>query len=617
MSDIFSKLFSQVGSGLDSIMGAYKQSFDPDHITKKVIELDKASMTLAKSYGVGRENIESINKSLTVSFQEIARLGGTMENIREIQQSTSETLGKNIVLSKENMTSLFETTKVTQIQTATLVSNFKDIGFSTIQISKEMEKVVNSAREIGANAKEVSSAAMENMSNINKFGFQNGIKGFAEMAAQSVNLRVKMSETFSLAEKLLNPEKAIEFTSALQRLGVAQGQLLDPFRLMNLAQNNPKELQDEIAKMTSQFVSLNKESGRFEISKEGMFTLREIASESGIAYDTLAKMAIGTQEMNDKMSKIKFPTNAFNKEQENLIRNMAQMGEGGEYKLTIDGEELGMDEAIRVLSEDKKLSERFFSVQKEQTMEELAKSQLDVETRMLGVLEEILNTNAYALGGSSSGADMIKSMNKSLDVATKAASALNIFGTDMKQQQNTFKDINDFMTNVIKNPGKLFNQKEIDEYADKFENLGSDKYKQIMDFFGSFTDEIPKALKDKFTDLVNQISGKIDTGGSDGIVKVKDAIIEPLPQDSVVVGSDGKIGIGTNLDNKKYGDNSETKKSLSLDIGISVKFDNTPTELNEDKVTQIINSSKLLETISKGLKDLDPTLFGDGSIRVY
>jgi len=368
--------------------------------------------------------------------------------------------------------------------------------------------------------------------------------------------------------------------------------------------------------MTSQFVSLNKESGRFEISKEGMFTLREIASESGIAYDTLAKMAIGTQEMNDKMSKIKFPTNAFNKEQENLIRNMAQMGEGGEYKLTIDGEELGMDEAIRVLSEDKKLSERFFSVQKEQTMEELAKSQLDVETRMLGVLEEILNTNAYALGGSSSGADMIKSMNKSLDVATKAASALNIFGTDMKQQQNTFKDINDFMTNVIKNPGKLFSQKEIDEYADKFENLGSDKYKQIMDFFGSFTDEIPKALKDKFTDLVNQISGKIDTGGSDGIVKVKDAIIEPLPQDSVVVGSDGKIGIGTNLDNKNYGDNSETKKSLSLDIGISVKFDNTPTELNEDKVTQIINSSKLLETISKGLKDLDPTLFGDGSIRV-
>jgi hypothetical protein len=87
-----------------------------------------------------------------------------------------------------------------------------------------------------------------NLSEINRYGFQDGVSGLARMASQAAGLRINMSETFEFAGKVFNPEGAINMVATFQRLGVAAGDLADPFRLMYLASEDTEELQNQIVK---------------------------------------------------------------------------------------------------------------------------------------------------------------------------------------------------------------------------------------------------------------------------------------------------------------------------------------------------------------------------------
>ena len=82
-------------------------------------------------------------------------------------------------------------------------------------------------------------------------------------------------------------------------------------------------------------------------------------------------MGISGKELEDKMSKIKF-TSDFNEEQQKFMASIAQMS-GGEYKLKIDGEEFGMDEAME---EFRRSPEKLSELMNPKSMEDLAKEQL-------------------------------------------------------------------------------------------------------------------------------------------------------------------------------------------------------------------------------------------------
>jgi hypothetical protein len=184
-----------------------------------------------------------------------------------------------------------------------------------------------------------------------------------------------MKETLNFAEKVFDPEGAIEVAAAMQRLGVANSELLDPLRLMDMAQNDPAELQNQLSKMTEQFVQLN-EKGQFEIMPGAKRQLREISQSLNIPYETLTKMAIGTKELDMKMQQIKFP-DTFTEDQKMMIANMAEMGEDGQFKISIDGKATNLDDAmVKISAMSKEQQDKFFEATKEKTVEELAKEQL-------------------------------------------------------------------------------------------------------------------------------------------------------------------------------------------------------------------------------------------------
>jgi hypothetical protein len=155
------------------------------------------------------------------------------------------------------------------------------------------------------------------------------------MVSKAQLLSVPMDKVLNIANDVFDPEKAVNLSASLQRLGVATGDLLDPLRLMDLGQNNPEELTNQIVEMSKRFTYFNEENQKFEILPGAKRELREIAETMGMLPGELATMALQSSTLSDKMSKIRFPkidTGPISKEQEMLIANLSELQTEGDFK---------------------------------------------------------------------------------------------------------------------------------------------------------------------------------------------------------------------------------------------------------------------------------------------
>ena len=328
------------GKGIiDSFGDALASNFSIAAVSKVVEELDNGASILLKQFGLGQQMAQTLNATMADAVSNVRALGGDISDVIKVQESASKSLQRNVILSAEVNKDLYATFKVTGQEVGTLVSGFKDVGIGAGRVAGEMKKVVDIATQSGVNASDVSAKVLQNMDALNKYNFEGGVSGLAKMAAQASLLRIDMSQTLAFAEKVFDPEGAIEMAAAMQRLGVSQSSLLDPLKLMDLAQNDPAELQNQMAEMSKQFVQLGKD-GNFEIMPGAKRQMREISKAMGIPYEQLTKMALGSAELEDKMSKIRFPDlPGLDEDKQKMIANMAEMGKGGKYEVQVTDQE--------------------------------------------------------------------------------------------------------------------------------------------------------------------------------------------------------------------------------------------------------------------------------------
>ena len=602
-TNLFETILGKVKELQGSFEKTMKESFSPDTIIDQMMNIDEMASKVTKSFGQGRENIYGINKGLTEAITNVTLLGGSWDDVGRIQLEIAENLGRNVISTSETIESVYKTSQVVGVSTQLLVTNFKDIGFSAGKIESQMQGVVDASRQLGVNATAVSKQALSNMSEMNKFNFQGGVEGLGKMAAQAVSLRVDMKSTLNLAEKLFNPESAINMAAAMQRLGVAQSDLLDPLRLMELGQNDPAELQNQIAQMTKQFVQLN-EKGQFEIMPGGKRRLMEISSELGIGYGELTKMAIASSELDDKLMKIRFPDNTFSEEQQKFIANIAEMDKDGEYKIKVDGEDLGVEEAMNKFKDAPKKLEELMNPK---SIEELAKDQLSTSVLMLKELEAI-RTIGFGVAGSKTGGDIV-------DVTRAAAKTAGSFtraplGKDVKQQSKIVDDVYDAFAKL---PEILSGEGSFEEKLKQLITVGSDLgttlQTQIGENLKSSANEASSSLKklsengNKFYEIVEntiKIFNKGETSNTSAAsnsepvkINAKDLLITTLPEDKFV------LGAGTNIDGSK-GMSNPTPSEININLTHDIK--GAPSNIDVTQLAQMMTNADITNVIIKEIK---------------
>ena len=325
--DTGTKILKQLGTELKNLI-SLESTF------QRLIYLDEESAKINKTLGLGAQKADEFRKLIIDTSAKYAELGLGLDQIGKDYIALSNVFNTNISISDETLTELAATTLVTGQKGDVLAKAFRQVGVDVAGIAPRMMEVTEAAKQAGVSVGSVASGVVANISKLNLYNFEGGVKGLAKMSAQASRLGIDMKSIFTLTEKVFNPDGAIEVAAAMQRLGVATGALVDPLRLMDLSQNDPAELQNQIVNMTKDFVRFNKDLGEFQILPGEKRRLREIADALGMTSDELAGMALNASNLEYKMKQIKFAPGT-SKEDREMIATLAQINKDGVAELKV------------------------------------------------------------------------------------------------------------------------------------------------------------------------------------------------------------------------------------------------------------------------------------------
>lgn len=546
-----------------------------------VLELDRQASELLNQFGQAQAMSETLRKSLVDTSTQLLRLGGDLSSALEVQKAVSLSLQRNVILSAEAGKDLFATMNVTGQEVGKIVGSMADVGISSINATKEMKKVVDIARESGVNAQLVSGKVLDNMDALNKYNFEGGVQGLAKMAAQATMLRIDMGKSLAFAEKVFDPEGAITMAASMQRLGVAQSDLLDPLRMMDLAQNDPGELQNQIAKMSQQFVQMGKD-GHFEIMPGAKRQLREIGQSMGMTNGELEKMALASAGLDDKLKKIKFPE-TFSEEDRMMIANMAEMGTGGEYVIK---NEKGDVKNVSELGETELKALRDLASKAPPTMEELAKEQLGTLKSIQSDGLSIKSIPALTASRMSTSSDVMglgRDITSSADkVISKAANVKEMsMGLDnLIKGGGSLLSVTDYIQSKFKN-SLIDSQTEIDKL--------NKKYPQV----GQFFDKI----------MGNTVSSVVRQGQD--VLKIPGQDIQLLPQDTFAAFTRGSEVL-SNLSNGggNTSTNSPSTTNSSVDVNHTLNINITaPSHVNTNQLVEMFKDTSVSQSLGVAVKE--------------
>jgi hypothetical protein len=534
---------------------------------------------LNEAFVQGRTRLDEMNDAVSRAAAGVIRLGGNISDVNTTMASIADGSRRNVIATEEQVSKLYAASKILETTAGSLVETFAEVGYETTQIGPNLEDSISYVQSVGLNAKKVMTDVTQNMSLMNKFNFNDGVQGLTKMAAQASMLRFDMSQTAQFAEKVLTPEGAINTAAALQRLGLAVGQLGDPFSLMNDSINDPGALQDSLIKATKQFTQFDEKTKSFKINPQGILTLREMATETGISYDQLAKSALAAADLDKRISAIS-PSLQFDKpEDKQLLANMATM-KGGEYVVQIKDDKGAIEyKKLGDITADEFKELRKKQEEAPKTLEEIQISQLDVMKNVEAGINALVAKGTYGIAGSSiirgniTGAERIvssvaKSVDKNVPESYKITKSVNEVVEKMSELFTT-KDLGkisnkDFaikltaLENEIKNKANTLGEKGFDA----LKNILRDADKQITGKSG-----IELAFKKYTSEILSATNA--DLKKSSGVSKTTGAKkIEPISKSSV---------FGT-----KSFDGTSQKTGGVLPLNLTVNVNNNSKESNNN-----------------------------------
>jgi hypothetical protein len=352
-------------------------------LANTIVKTTNAQVELNKTFGQGQERLSETYKAVSDAAPRVARLGGDIGATQKTMSEIALASRRNLIANTEDVEKLYAATKLIEGSAENLTNAFLDVGVGIGQIGPQLEDSINYIQSIGGNTKTVMKDVTDNMAQMNRFQFEGGVKGLTKMAAQASMLRFDMKETFQFAEKVLDPEGAVETAAALQRLGVSMGNLADPFQLMNQSLTDPAGLQDSLIKATKQFTEYDEKTKSFKINPQGVLTLRELAKATNTSFENLSKSALAAAELDKRISSIN-PSIVFeNEEDKQYLNNIATMKDG-RYQVEVKDEK--GERVFKDLADIKQEEmDRLIEEQKTgpKTLEQIAQSQLGIDELIL------------------------------------------------------------------------------------------------------------------------------------------------------------------------------------------------------------------------------------------
>lgn len=578
---------------LDDLREEFDRLFKLENViptlTKAVDDIRAGALSLNTVFGQNRQRVTEIGQAFAEAVPAVNRLGGSIEDVSTTMQEIALASRRNLVATEEDISKLYAASKVLGSSVKEIADSFIDVGVNLEQISGSLEDSIDYIQSVGGNVRQIFDKVLNNTEMLNRFQFENGVQGLTKMAAQASMLRFNMNETFQLADKVLTPEGAIEVASAFQRLGVAAGNLVDPFQLMNQSINDPQGLQDSLIEVSKQFTYFDEQTKTFKINPQGVLTLKQIEDQTGVSAKELTKMGLAASELDARLSDIRPDIKFENEEDKQYLANIAKMGQGGEYEVKIKDEQGNIEtknlsdvtqEEFDKLIKEQKLADR--------SLEELQRDQLTTSELIMGDVRAIMNKVVF---GVTSAAPVLNITEEAARMAkTIGVSASDTDKFSVKDFREGTEDILYSVEELVKT---MYDTGDISGSLTTFMGKMEDRYgkmeKRFYEDLKKFTEENKEKLGQENKGFIEQMIGKVFGFMSD----INPAQIKPdeIAGKSLIEGRQGQsINNNTNINQKvEFGGQS----TIVVEHKFPAEFSNLSKDSQRKLIDEVLNSSQL------------------------
>ena len=572
--------------------------------------ISEGSAKINKAFGQTRQRIVEIQTAIADTSPGIARLGGNVNDVTNTISELAQASRRNVIANGEDVEKMFAAQKILGGSIKGIADSFLNVGVGISQIPKELEKAITYVQSIGGNTEKVMSDVQDNMEQMNRFQFEGGVQGLTKMAAQASMLRFDMSETFRFADKVLDPEGAINMASAFQRLGVSAGALADPFQLMNQSINDPSGLQTSLANVAKQFTEFDEKTKTFKINPQGVLTLREMEKEAGLSTGSLSKMGLAAAELDKRLSSVNAAGLHFeNEDDKQYLQNIASMGKSGKYEVELkDGtkkelQSLNQKEFDDLIEQQKKSPK---------DLEGIARSQMTATDIIKG---DVTAIRTAVTGGVVSQQGLLKGMEGARNVAT------GLTGNASKELGSTGA-VRDTVGETIGDMRQLFS------------DLTNDKIKTtdaMRDYVIKLSDQgikISKSLEEKAIKILNQSRNEL--GNDDAAQRAANKVYDTLlggakvdkvngnrPISTLIEGTNASSKVKDVVSNNNSGFYGGGKQSITHDGNVTFNFNFTgdgaknlsPTQMEQvtKEITNTLRSTDFLQASYNNANPGNPT----------
>jgi hypothetical protein len=330
-------IWKSMGKDIDKIkegVGKINRFFG----VSKILDWEKAFRATQLSMGLSEQSTESMSKNITDAAMRTNSFGYTIKELAEMQGQFSDEIGRGTRLSEDTMVHMAAVAKATGLGTdgaAKFAGEMDKVGFGAAKTAKYIDQTMMDATSMGLNSTKVIKNLSSNLKLLNKYNFKGGAKGLAKMAENATKMGVELDMVAGMADKLFDIEGAVEMSAQLQVLGGEWSKLADPFKLMYMARNDMKGLQESIINATISTAEFNKESGEYEIQALELHRLKKVAEATGVDFDQLATSAKKAAQYAGIRKQIKY---GFDEKTKEFIENTAYFNEKGEAEILINGD---------------------------------------------------------------------------------------------------------------------------------------------------------------------------------------------------------------------------------------------------------------------------------------
>lgn len=282
-----------------------------------------------KEIGLSGKLSQEFRTEITKAQPDLVRMGIPFKDITESVERLVEDTGRFALVGTDMLVRAGEIASAYGMNMEEVIGaydDFENVGIGAAQAQESIADAGKRSLELGIQSRNTIQGMIENIGKLNEYGFQNGAEGLEKMVRRATEVRMELSNVFSVADKVFDPEGALELSANLQVLGAAFGDFNDPIRLMYMATNEVEGLQTALEGVSQNLATYNVETGGFEVTGANLRQARDIAKALGIDLEDVTKTAIALQERGQVDMALSGLN--INEEDKEFLTNISRMKDG-------------------------------------------------------------------------------------------------------------------------------------------------------------------------------------------------------------------------------------------------------------------------------------------------